>query len=86
MLKPFIGFAFGLGHYDQMPNDCHLAAFEAKFDANLLLLHISHFSTSVQSQISTNMKSRKMHRNNTHDHTAQRRLAVWFTKGTARNM
>jgi hypothetical protein len=33
----------------------HLAEFEAEFDPNPLLLHISHFSKSVQSQNSTNM-------------------------------
>jgi hypothetical protein len=33
---------------------CRLAEFEAEFDANPLLLHISHFGRSVRSQNSTN--------------------------------
>jgi len=36
-----------------------LAKFEAEFYANLLLLHISHFSRSVQLQNSTNTLSKK---------------------------
>jgi hypothetical protein len=36
-----------------------LAEFEAEFDANQLLLHISHFSRSVRSQNSTYTTSQK---------------------------
>jgi hypothetical protein len=64
---------------------CRLAEFETEFDANPLLLHISNFGRSVRSQNSTNTTLKKMHRKNTHVNTAQRHLADWFTKGTARD-
>jgi hypothetical protein len=37
----------------------HLAEYEPEFEANSLLLHISHFSRSVPSQHSTNTRSQK---------------------------
>ena len=46
----------------------HLAEFEAEFDANPLLLQISHFSRSVRSQNSTNTTSQKC-TGKTHHHS-----------------
>jgi hypothetical protein len=60
----------------------HLAKFEAEFDANPSFLHISHFSRSVRSQNSTNMRSQKC-TEKTHILTAEHHLAKWFIKGTA---
>jgi len=43
----------------------HLAELEAEFNANLLLLHISHFSRLMQSQNSTNTTSQNCTEENT---------------------
>jgi hypothetical protein len=64
---------------------CRLAEFKAEFDANPLLLHISHFCRSVRSQNSTNTTLKRCTEKKTHVNTAQRHLADWFTKGTARD-
>jgi hypothetical protein len=63
----------------------HLATFEAEFDANPLLLHVSCFSRSVRSQNSANVTSQKSTKKNTHVLAADCHLAECFMKGTARN-
>jgi hypothetical protein len=54
---------------------CGLAEFEAEFDANPLLLHISHFGRSERSQNSTNTTLKKCtekeHRSTQHNATWQ---------------
>jgi hypothetical protein len=48
---------------------CRLAEFEAEFDANPLLLHISHFGRSVRSQNSTNTTLRNAQKKHTRQHS-----------------
>ena len=58
-----------------------LSEFEAEFDANPFLLHISYFRLWVRLQNSTKVKSQKCTEKNVQVITAVRRLAEWFVKG-----
>jgi hypothetical protein len=53
----------------------HLAKFEAKFDANLLLLYISHFSRAVQLQNSKTLCYKNTHKK----HKSTQHNATWQT-------
>jgi hypothetical protein len=55
---------------------CSLAEFEAEFNANPLLLHISNFGRSVRSQNSTNMTLKKCTEKT---HTSTEHNATWQT-------
>ena len=76
---------YGLFSNVNKPSKTFLAEFEAEFDANPLLLHVSHFNRSVRSPHSTNTTSQKCTEKKTHALTAKLRLAEWFTKGTSRD-
>ena len=79
-LKPFVGLRLAYSiitkcffkHSVCFRN--RLAEFEAEFDANPLLIHISHFSRSVRSQNSTNMTSQKC---TDKTHTTSQQNAAW---------
>jgi hypothetical protein len=51
----------------------HLAEFEAEFDANPLLLHISHFCRLVRLQNRTNTRSQKCREK----HTSSQKNTTW---------
>jgi hypothetical protein len=55
---------------------CRLAEFEAEFDANPLLLHISHFGRSERSQSSTNTTLKKCTEK---EHSSTQHNATWQT-------
>jgi hypothetical protein len=55
---------------------CRLAEFQAEFDANPLLLHISHFGRLVRSQNSTNRMLKKCTEKT---HTSTQHNATWQT-------
>ena len=64
-LKPFVGWRLAQGFITKcfckhfVCSCSHFAESEAEFDADRLLLHISHFSRLVRSQDSTNRMSEK---------------------------
>jgi len=57
-----------------------LAEFEAEFEANPLLLHISYFSRSVRPQMNHENYDKKNTQRETHVLTAELRLAERFIK------
>ena len=78
--KPFVGLRLAYGIITKfffkhsMCFRSRLAEFEAEFDADRLLLHIRHFSSSVRSQNSTNKTSQKCTEKT---HTSTQQNAAW---------
>jgi hypothetical protein len=74
-LKPFVGLRLDWGintKYFFKRSVCfrsRLAQFEAQFDANPSLLHISHFSMSIWSQNNTNVTSQSAQKKHTRSHS-----------------
>jgi hypothetical protein len=55
---------------------CRLAEFEAEFDANRLLLHISNFGRSVRSQNSTNTTLKNAQKKHTVQHSTTKLVSL----------